>query len=329
MLAALVAATAAPQTPGQAVEVVKLATLAPEGSTWMLVLNEYDAAVRRESGGRLELLAFAGGVAGAEPDVLRKIRFGQLDGAGLTGLGLGLIATEERALEGPFVFDDYAQVDAVHAAATPEIERELQRAGFLVLGWAEVGFVYLFTKTPVTSVADLQRLRLWAWEGDPVADATFDAWGVSPVRLPIADVFTALQTGGIDGVYAAPLGLIALQWHSHVRYMLEMPLGSASGALVIAERRYGRLAPQLQDTLLRNGRIYMAELRQRSRADNAAAIATLAERGITRIQVAAAERADFVAAAAVARQSLVPRIYSQQLLDTVEAAVQAVPAAGR
>ncbi len=306
-------------------EIIKLATLAPEGSAWMQVLEEYDAAVRAETGGRLQLLPFPGGVAGAEPDVLRKIRFGQLDGAGLTGLGLGLIAPVERVLEGPYVFDGYGQVDAIHAAAESEVEAALAEGGYTVLGWAEVGFVYLFTRQPVTSIADLRRLRLWSWAGDPVADATFAAWGVSPVRLPLADVFTSLQTGGLDGVYAAPLGLIALQWHTHVRYMLDLPLGVASGALVVANRRLDRLSADLREPLLSNGRVYMERLRLRSREDGEVAISTLRDRGLEVLTANAQEHAEFERAAAVARQSMAARLYPPDLLEAAEQAAFAAP----
>ena len=310
---------------GVAEETIKLATLAPEGSTWMQVLDEYDAAVRADTGGRLQLLPFPGGVAGAEPDVLRKIRFGQLDGAGLTGLGLGLIAPVERVLEGPYVFRDYTQVDAIHAAAKSEVEAALTDAGYTVLGWAEVGFVYLFTRQPVSSIADLRRLRLWAWAGDPVADATFAAWGVSPVRLPLADVFTSLQTGGLDGVYAAPLGLIALQWHTHVRYMLDLPIGIASGALVLANRRLDLLPTELRDPLLRNGRVYMERLRVRTRDDAEVAISTLRRRGLKLIAVDERERGEFERAATVARQTMSAQLYPAALLEAVERAAFATP----
>ena len=306
-------------------ETIKLATLAPEGSTWMQVLEEYDAALRADTGGRLQLVPFSGGVAGAEPDVLRKIRFGQLDGAGLTGLGLGIIAPVERVLEGPYVFHGYAQVDAIHAAAQATVEAALAEAGYTVLGWAEVGFVYLFTRQPVSSIAELRRLRVWAWAGDPVADATFAAWGVSPVRLPLADVFTSLQTGGLDGIYAAPLGLIALQWHTHMRYMLDLPLGIASGALVLTNRRLDGLAPELREPLLHNGRVYMDRLRQRTREDGEAAIRTLRNRGIEILTVGDGERRQFERAAAVARRSMAPLLYPATLLDLVERAAFAAP----
>ncbi len=53
--------------------IIKFATLAPEGSTWINIMKEYDAAVRKESGGKLGFRIYAGGVAGDEKDVMRKM----------------------------------------------------------------------------------------------------------------------------------------------------------------------------------------------------------------------------------------------------------------
>ena len=319
------AGTALPAA-AQPAELIKIATLAPEGSTWMHVLRAYEEAVVADSGGRVQFRIFPGGVAGSEADMVRKLQFGQLDALALSGAGLGLVLPQERILDSALLFESYAEIDAVYEQFTPELERLFQERGYQVLGWAEVGPIYLFSTLPAASVAELQQLRWWTWEGDPLARAIFDAFGVAPIPLHVADVLVGLQTGVIDGVYASPLALIALQWFSRLDYRLDLSLGNASGALIMG-RRWDQLDPELREILQRNGRRSMAELQRRSRADNAAALDTLARRGISPLQPTVDEVTRLREMGASARRNLVPELYSAELLDRVEATVAAVRAA--
>ncbi len=322
-LIALAPAAAAAQ------QIVKIATLAPEGSTWMTVLRAYQATVEEASGDRLQFRIFPGGVSGSEADMLRKLRFGQLDAVALTGAGLGLVVPEERVLDGALLFRNDAEIDAVYRQFTPELERTFEQRGYVVLGWAEVGPIYLFSTSPVASVEELRRLRWWMLEDDPLAAAIFAAFGADPVPLHVADVLTALQTGVIDGVYASPLALLALQWFSRVEYRLDLPLGHASGALLMNRRTFLRLASDLREILVDNGRRFMAELQQRSRADNEAALAALARRGVQPVAPGPGAADLLRAQGAVARRALAPELYPEALLDRVEAALAAHRSAQR
>ena len=324
LAAALVAAIVV-LAPAAAVaeQIVKIATLAPEGSTWMTVLRAYQAAVEEASGDRLQFRIFPGGVSGSEADMLRKLRFGQLDAVALTGAGLGLVVPEERVLDGALLFRDDAEIDAVYRQFTPELEQLFEERGYVVLGWAEVGPIYLFSTSPVASMEELRRLRWWMLEGDPLAAAIFAAFGADPVPLHVADVLTALQTGVVDGVYSSPLALLALQWFSRVDYRLDLPLGHASGALLMNRRTFSRLAADLQELLIDYGRRFMAELQQRSRADNEAALAALARRGVQPVAPGPGAADLLRAQGAVARRSLVPDLYPETLLDRVEDALAA------
>ena len=326
LLAVLAALTPAA---ADAQQVVKIATLAPEGSTWMTVLRAYQAAVEEASGDRLQFRIFPGGVSGSEADMLRKLRFGQLDAVAMTGAGLGLVVPEERILDGALLYRNEAEIAAVYRQFTPELERLFEARGYVVLGWAEVGPVYLFSTSPVASVEDLRRVRWWVLEDDPLAAATFAAFGADPVPLQIADVLTALQTGVIDGVYSSPLALLALQWFSRVDFRLDLPLAHASGALLMNRRTLSRLAPEQQEILIDNGRRFMAELQHRSRADNEAALAALARRGVQPVAPGPGVADLLRAQGAVARRALVPKLYPEALLDRVEAALAAHRSAQR
>jgi len=298
---------------------IKFATIAPEGSTWMKVMREYDAVVRKESGGRLGFKIYPGSVQGEDKEVLSKIRLGQLQSAGITGFGLGRIAPKLRILDSPFLFNNYNEVDLLYNALDAELEQALQDNGFVLLGWAEVGFVYVFSNTPTRSTTDMKDVKMWMWEGDPVAEATFQALGIKPVPLSMVDVLTSLQTGLINGAYASPLAAIALQWNTRVKYMMGVPLADASGAVVVSRTMYDKLPKDLQEILIRNGRKYMRDLTLKSRKENADAITALKKSGMQVVDVSSPSViAEYVAAGKRARQSLVGKLYDQPFLDRVE-----------
>jgi TRAP-type transport system periplasmic protein len=298
---------------------IKFATLATEGTTWLNVMKEFDAAVRKESGGRLAFKLYAGGVQGEDKDVMRKIRLGQLHSAGFTGVGLGEISTKLRILDAPFLFASYDEVDYFQKVFAKELDEEFQKNDFVLLGFAEVGFVYVLTNTPVRSVGDMNGVKMWAWEGDPIAEAAFKALGLNPIPLSVVDVLTSLQTGLINGAYTSPLAALALQWNTRVKYMMNVPLADASGAVVLSRKQYDKLPADLQEILVRNGRKFMADLTAKSRKENAAAIQTMKKNGLQIIEVTnPTTLQDFSATGKKARQMLVGRLFDQAFLDRVE-----------
>lgn len=301
--------------------VIKFATLAPEGSTWINIMKEYDAAVRKESGGRLGFRIYAGGVAGDEKDVMRKIRLGQFNSAGITGFGIGEIAKSARVLDAPFLFKSTAEVDHILATFDAEFTKEFENGGFVLLGWAEVGSVYIITKTPVSKISDLHSVKMWEWEGDPVADATFKTIGINPIQLSITDVVTSLQTGLITGAYASPLAIVSLQWNSATSHLMDHPLTNASGAVVISKRDFDKIPADLQQILLKHGRTLMRKLTEQSRKDNIKSLETLKKNKMTFNKPDPNEIKSYDELGRKARRSLVGKLYSEDLLNRVEKAL--------
>jgi TRAP-type C4-dicarboxylate transport system substrate-binding protein len=303
--------------------IIKFATVAPEGTTPMNVMKEYDAAVRKESGGRLGFKFYTGGVAGDEKDVLRKIRIGQMQAGGFTGVGLGQVAPEVRILDTPFLFHNTAEIDYIYDKFTPEFSKDFEQGGFVFLGWAEVGFVYVFTQKPIYSVEDMKDVRAWMWEGDPIAEASFKVLKLSPIPLSITDVNSGLQTGMINCVYSPPYEIIALQWFTKVKYMLDVPLSNSSGAVLVSKKFFDSLPQDLQQILVKDGQIYLPKLTQLGRGDNQKALKTLESKGITITHPkSSGELSYYYQTGEDARQMLVGKLYSSDLLQRVESALE-------
>lgn len=307
----------------QGAAVIKFATLAPEGSTWMKIMREWDAELAQKTGGEIKFRFYPGGISGDEKDVVKKIRFGQLHSAGFTGVGLGEIAPEARILDAPFLFKDAGEADHVYQAFDKDFRGAFEKNGYVLLGWAEVGFIYFFSNTPVKGLDDLKGIKMWMWEGDPIAEASFKAMGVNPIPLSITDVMTSLQTGLIDGVYSSPLAILALQWFTKTKYMSDFHLADASGAVLISKKFFDSLPKDQQDILISTGRKYLSRLTALSRGENLSAIETLKKNGI---QVASMKFSEdiqkYQEMGRRARRALVGRLYSEDFLNRVEKSLQ-------
>jgi TRAP-type C4-dicarboxylate transport system substrate-binding protein len=300
---------------------IKFATLAPEGSSWIKLMRDYDKAIREQSGGRVGFKIYAGGVAGDEKDVVRKIRIGQYHAGGFTGVGIGEIAKDVRILDAPFLFKNSDEVDYITDKFGSQFEQSLAQNGFVLLGWAEVGFVYVFSNTPIASPQDLRGVKMWMWEGDPIAQAAFQAIGFSPIQLSITDVTTSLQTGMINAVYTSPYGLIALGWFTKMSYMMDVPIAISNGAVLLSKKTFDGLPKDIQDILVKNGRKYFRDLTLTSRRENEESIETLKKKGMKITVPAKDVAAQFFDTGQRARQLLVGRLFSAEFLGQVESSL--------
>lgn len=302
---------------------IKFATLAPEGSTWMNVMKEFSKSLKEKSGGSINFKIYAGGTQGDEKDVLRKIRINQLHSGGFTGVGLGEILPEVRVLDTPFLFRTKEEVDYIGEKFFDRFAAGFEKKGYILLGWAEVGWVYVYTNRALRNEEDMKGVKMWMWEGDPLSKATFEAFGVSPIPLSITDVRTSLQTGLIDGVYTSPLACVALQWFTKVKYVMDLPLANSNGAVLISKRMFNKLTPEQQQLLKSEGKKYFTELTQLSRRDNEAAREEMFKSGLKKTEITdPAQLAQFEAIGAKARRNLVGQLYDGKLLDSIEQALK-------
>ncbi len=294
-----------------------MATLAPEGSTWMELMDEFDERVREATGNEVGFKFYPGGVQGDEKLVLRKIRQGQLHGGGFTGTGLGLIAPELRVLEVPFLLASEEELDAVHAEFDAEFEAALEKAGYVLLGWAEVGFVHLFTKNPVRNLDDLRNSKMWLWEGDPLAEKLFSVAGVTPVSLAITDAYTSLQTGLVDGVYSSPYACVVLQWHTLVKAMSKTPLTHAIGAVIVTRERFAKVSPESRRKVHEIAQDVFARLKASSREENRCAVRDIVAAGIEVVPFDEDALREFRLIGDKAAEECVGELFSAELYERV------------
>jgi len=296
---------------------IKFATLAPEGSTWMKTMHAIDDEVRQRTENRLGFKFYPGGVQGDEKDVLRKIRNGQLHGGGFSGFGIGSIVSEARVQELPFMFESLAELDYVRENIDDRLFAMFEENGYLNLGWADVGFIYIFAKNPIRTTEDLTAAKMWIWAGDPLAELFFKAFELSPIPLAAPDVLTSLQTGIVDAVYSSTLACVALQWFTRIDYMTDVPITHGLGAALVATEALQKVAPGDIQILLEVARPQLRRLTEKTRTQNQEAIAEMAKEGVQVVNVDPATRAEFFQTGREAWTDGVGKLYSQEILDLV------------
>lgn len=299
LLAALLLAGSA-----QAATVIKIATVAPDGTAWMREMRAGADQIKKDTAGRVDLKYYPGGVMGDEPTVMRKIRIGQLQGGAFTGGELSQVVKDAQIYSLPFLFRTQNEVDTVRAQLDPQLTQEFANAGFDLAGISGGGFAYLMSVRDIKTREDLKAAKVWVPQGDRVAEAGFKAGGVTPIPLPLADVYTSLQTGLIDTVANTPAGAIAFQWHTKVRHMVDLPLTYVVGILVIDKKIVDALSPADQKVVHDDIAAVFARLEKINRDDNAQALQALQKQGVQVFQPNAAETAAWEAVGAQARTQL-------------------------
>lgn len=313
----LLISTAAAET-----KTLKFATLAPEGSSWMKTMTALNEELQAKTNGAVKFKFYSGGVSGDEKDVVKKVRIGQLHAAGFTGVGLGEIAPEVRLLDAPWLFKSDKEVDYVYKTFAKQLNGAIEKAGYVLLGWTELGPVYVFTKSPLKAPEDMKAQKMWVWEGDPIAQAAYQALGVSPIPLSIVDVMSSLQTGLIDGVYGPPMGVVALQWFKRTKFIYPVPMARSAGAVLLSKKAFDELAPEHQKALLEVAGKHLKALNEQSRSENAEALKSLEKQGLTMTEAPGADvlkRLEELGKKA--RRQLAGRLYSAELLTQVEKAL--------
>ncbi|VAW53166.1 TRAP-type C4-dicarboxylate transport system, periplasmic component [hydrothermal vent metagenome] len=272
---------------------IKVATLSPEGTFWMKHMRVGAKEIKKRTEGRVKFKFYPGGVMGNDENVLRKIRIGQLHGGAVT-LGTLAQSSPDITLYGlPYLFSSLDDAAEIRKTTDPMLSRELEENGYVNFGFAQGGFTYLMSKEPIRNLEDLRQRKSWIPEKSDVGLSVYEYVGVSPVALPLSDVLTGLQTGLINTVVTSPIGALALQWHTHIKYVTDQPLIYVAAMLIIDKKVFNKIN-EADQKIVRQvmGNVYK-KIDQQNRLDNISARKALKNQGIEFIKLSDAEKIEW------------------------------------
>ena len=293
---------------------IKLAVLVPEGTTWGNSLKKLSKEIEVATNNEVSFKIYYGGVAGDEPDVIRKIRIGQLHGGIFTGKTLGEISGDVRAMEIPFTFYDHQdKANKALAKLTPQFNQSLKAKGFINLGFYDIGLVYVVSTKKISNLNELKGVKIWAWEGDPLVEAMLESLELVSVPLALPDVLSSLSTGIINAAYAPPLAILALQWHTKIKYLVDFSTANSIGALLISDKIWTKIKPDHQQKITALAQKIVAEANQKNSAENITAREQLKKAGVQFISFPAE---DYKKAAA-ARSTVISKVKDKYISSKV------------
>ncbi len=264
---------------------VKMATLVPDGSSWHLILKQTAEAWSKASSGRVTVRLFAGGVAGDDPDVVRKMRLGTLQAGLLTSVGVAEIDKSVYALGVPLMYRSYEEVYHVLEKMRPRLEASLEAKGFVVLNWADGGWVHFFTQKPVATPDELRALKLFTWAGDPKSVEVWRSAGFNPVPLPATEISTALQTGLVNALGCPPQVAVISQYYNHAKNMTALPWQLLLGATLINKATWERIPSEVRPALLEAARAAGSRLQAEIRKSGERDVEAMRKRGLNVVAI--------------------------------------------
>jgi tripartite ATP-independent transporter DctP family solute receptor len=173
----------------------------PNTTAYGIAANMFDAKLKELSGGKFSINQFPGAQLGQEPQMLQKLRAGDIDFIITATANASTVAPEAGVFSLHFIFRDPGHLTRV--IADPEVTKAFKAMiaekvqGAHVLGLMTMGMRNMYSKKEIKSVADIkgQKVRVQATKTE---DTHFPAYGAQTVHMPFGEVYTSLQTGVVN-----------------------------------------------------------------------------------------------------------------------------------
>ncbi len=297
---------------------LRMATIAPDGTEWARALKAFAQEVEATSRGELRMKWYFGGIAGDELAALERVKHGQLDGeAG--AIFCQRLAPTLRAARVAGVFQTRDEFIYVMGRMKPTLDEEFRKAGFTNLGEALFGMDVLFSRQPIRNLNELVAARLWTWNLDPVWDSVATEMGMKTVVTPIDEHSAAWRRKAYDAFFAVPSAALAYQWSTESPYFSDIGATALPACLVVANAAIDPLPLELKQVLMTSSAKFMNRFTAVSaHLDMALMNGLLEKQGATRVAVSPQFRERFEQAARAAVRKLGPALMAPGVLDTFE-----------
>ena len=260
--------------------VIKMATLAPEGTEWHGLLVELGQQWKVVTDGDVRLRIYPGGVVGDERDMIRKMRIGQIHGAAISNEGMTEINPYFTTFYMPMMYQSYDEVDFVRDRLSNELLNKTEENGFKILTMVDVGWAYWFSTEPIYTPDDLKNNKIFIWAGDYKSAQLYEKHGYQPVPLAMTDVLSGLQTGLITSLGFNPLYALSQQLFGIADNMLDMKWGNLTAAIIIDLKTWNKIKPEYQESMLSVAKSIGDGFQQKNRYDSDKAVEVMKKYGL-------------------------------------------------
>ncbi len=264
---------------------IKLATQAPVNSSWHKALLDMGAEWDAKTAGRVKLTVYAGGSQGGEEATIRMMRPGvdQLQANLLMLPGLLTVDEAFNVFGVPFFFESDAEGQYVLEKLTPAFEKRLDGKGLKLLAWGSAGWVQLFSKKPLRTLADVKAAKLFTTQGDEKMMAWYQTNGFHAVGLTAGDIPAQLKlsTGMIDAAPSPPYPALLLQIFRDAKYMLDVRVAPLYCALLITNEAWSRIDASDRSAVLAAAKALEHRMLGGAPKLDADSITTMQTRGLT------------------------------------------------
>ncbi len=258
---------------------IKMATLAPKGTSYHIALERMANEWEKVSGGRIKVIVYPGGIQGGEASMIQRMRINSLQASLITATGLAKIVPEVEGLQSiPMLFHSLEEVDYINRELAPEMDQLLREKGFIILFWSDAGWVHFFSKQKIRTPEDLSKLKLFTIAGDPKWEHNIREAGMQPVPMEPGEILTGLKTGYIEAVSMPPFLANANQIYREAPYMLNLNWAPLVGACVINKETWDQIPPDLQEKLTAQAKVTGVIIRKLGRRESEEALETMQQR---------------------------------------------------
>lgn len=263
-------------------QTIRFASAGSEGSPLVIGQRKFAEIVKEKSGGKIDVKVFPAGMLGGDMQSVTSLQGGLLQMSVMNAGLMASLAPDFALLDIPFLFENTKEADAVMDGEVGKIfAKELDDKNLVVLAYWELGFRNLTnSRHPVEKVEDISGLKIRVVQS-PIYLEMFQALGANAVPMPFPEVYTALETGTVDGQENPAPSILTAKLNEVQKYMTLTRHTYNPMVLLFSKPLWEKLDPEEKELLQQAAAEAAAFQRQTSRDADAKAVEELAASGMT------------------------------------------------
>jgi len=274
---------------------INLGTLAPSGSSFHQAIMRMGEKWKAQG---VRLVVFPNGAQGSEAEMVHLMHVDTLQAGLFTAVGLAEIEPGISGLQNyPMLFRSFDELEYVTSRLQPLLAQRLAARGYVVLFWADAGWIRYFFKEAVTEAAQFRKVKSFVWAGSPEQYKIMREQGYNPVQMETGDILQGIATGQITGVSVPPIFALVSQFEKRLPHMVDLDWAPMVGACVVKKDAWDRLSATQRVVLQAAADAAAVEIRARNRAESDQAVARMQASGLIVHKLTAGQRAGWQQAA--------------------------------